>query len=252
MVLPAAFPNLLANGATGIAVGMATSIPPHNAGELIDACLLLLQRPDASTADLLERAPGPDFPTGGVIVEPPRQLRSKPTRLPRRRARAGAVGEGGPGSQRLPDRRHRNPLPGEEEPAGRGAGRADRGQEDAAAGRRARRVHRRRALVLEPKSRTVEARGADGEPVPALRPGDALSRQHQRAGPLRHPRRDGAEGVPAPLPRLPPRGGRPAHPLAVGEDRGAAARARRPPDRLPEPGRGDPHRPPSRTSPAPS
>ena len=69
MVLPAAFPNLLANGSAGIAVGMATSIPPHNVGELIDACLLLLQRPDASTADLVERSPGPDFPTGGVIVE---------------------------------------------------------------------------------------------------------------------------------------------------------------------------------------
>ncbi len=70
VVLPAAFPNLLANGSSGIAVGMATSIPPHNAHELIDACLLLLQRPEATTADLLERAPGPDFPTGGVIVEP--------------------------------------------------------------------------------------------------------------------------------------------------------------------------------------
>ena len=69
VVLPAAFPNLLANGASGIAVGMATSIPPHNAAELIDACLLLLQRPDATTADLLERVQGPDFPTGGVIVE---------------------------------------------------------------------------------------------------------------------------------------------------------------------------------------
>jgi topoisomerase-4 subunit A len=69
VVLPCAFPNLLANGSAGIAVGMATSIPPHNAGELIDACLLLLQRPDASTADLVERVPGPDFPTGGIIVE---------------------------------------------------------------------------------------------------------------------------------------------------------------------------------------
>jgi topoisomerase-4 subunit A len=70
VVLPAGFPNLLANGSSGIAVGMATSIPPHNAGELIDACLLLLQRPDASTADLMERVPGPDFPTGGIVVEP--------------------------------------------------------------------------------------------------------------------------------------------------------------------------------------
>jgi topoisomerase-4 subunit A len=69
VVLPSGFPNLLANGSSGIAVGMATSIPPHNAAELIDACQLLLARPDATTEDLLERVPGPDFPTGGVIVE---------------------------------------------------------------------------------------------------------------------------------------------------------------------------------------
>src|ERR1700761_582559 len=68
-VLPAGFPNLLANGATGIAVGMATSIPPHNAAELIDACLLLLDNPDATTPDLMAHVQGPDFPTGGVIVE---------------------------------------------------------------------------------------------------------------------------------------------------------------------------------------
>ena len=74
VVLPAAFPNLLANGASGIAVGMATSIAPHNAVELIDACLVLLQRPEATTADLMERVPGPDFPTGGVIVESPASL----------------------------------------------------------------------------------------------------------------------------------------------------------------------------------
>ena len=74
VVLPAAFPNLLANGSAGIAVGMATSIPPHNAGELIDACLVLLQRPDCTTADLVERVPGPDFPTGGIIVEPKASL----------------------------------------------------------------------------------------------------------------------------------------------------------------------------------
>ena len=75
VVLPAGFPNLLANGSSGIAVGMATSIPPHNVGELIDACLLLLQRPDATIADLMERVPGPDFPTGGIIVEPAASLR---------------------------------------------------------------------------------------------------------------------------------------------------------------------------------
>ena len=74
VVLPTGFPNLLANGTTGIAVGMATSIPPHNAAELIDACLLLLANPDASTADLMAHVKGPDFPTGGVIVEPQTSL----------------------------------------------------------------------------------------------------------------------------------------------------------------------------------
>jgi topoisomerase-4 subunit A len=69
VVLPAAFPNLLANGAAGIAVGMATSIPPHNAGEICAAAVHLIGHPDASTADLLAFMPGPDFPTGGVLVE---------------------------------------------------------------------------------------------------------------------------------------------------------------------------------------
>jgi topoisomerase-4 subunit A len=69
VVLPGGFPNLLANGATGIAVGMATSIPPHNAGEICAAAALLVRRPDATTADLLALMPGPDFPTGGVLVE---------------------------------------------------------------------------------------------------------------------------------------------------------------------------------------
>ncbi|ACK51066.1 DNA topoisomerase IV, A subunit [Methylocella silvestris BL2] len=69
VVLPSALPNLLANGAQGIAVGMATSIPPHNLAELCDAALYLLSHSDASTDQLLSFAPGPDFPTGGVLVE---------------------------------------------------------------------------------------------------------------------------------------------------------------------------------------
>ncbi len=70
VVLPAAFPNLLANGSSGIAVGMATNIPPHNIGELVEACLHLIKTPDARDDTLLNYVPGPDFPTGGVIVEP--------------------------------------------------------------------------------------------------------------------------------------------------------------------------------------
>ncbi len=75
VVLPAAYPNLLANGAAGIAVGMATNIPPHNVGELIDGCLLLIDNAKASTDDLLKLIPGPDFPTGGIVVEPPESIR---------------------------------------------------------------------------------------------------------------------------------------------------------------------------------
>ncbi len=69
LVLPARFPNLLANGSAGIAVGMATSIPPHNAGEICDALLHLIKFPKATIAKLVEFMPGPDFPTGGVLVE---------------------------------------------------------------------------------------------------------------------------------------------------------------------------------------
>ena len=69
VVLPGAFPNLLANGASGIAVGMATSIPPHNAHEICDAALYLIKHPDATVEKLVEFIPGPDLPTGGVIVE---------------------------------------------------------------------------------------------------------------------------------------------------------------------------------------
>jgi len=70
VVLPAAFPNLLANGSSGIAVGMATNIPPHNLHELIDGCFALIKTPDLSDEALVELVPGPDFPTGGVLVEP--------------------------------------------------------------------------------------------------------------------------------------------------------------------------------------
>src|SRR5207248_3616889 len=69
IVLPARFPNLLANGASGIAVGMATSIPPHNAGEICAALLALIDRDDLSQAKILKHIKGPDFPTGGIIVD---------------------------------------------------------------------------------------------------------------------------------------------------------------------------------------
>ena len=67
-VLPAKFPNILVNGAGGIAVGMATNIPPHNLGEVIDACCAVLDNPDVTIDELMEVIPGPDFPTGGIII----------------------------------------------------------------------------------------------------------------------------------------------------------------------------------------
>ena len=74
VVLPGAFPNLLANGSAGIAVGMATNIPPHNVAELCDAALHLIKHPKATLDKLMEFVPGPDFPTGGIIVSPRDQI----------------------------------------------------------------------------------------------------------------------------------------------------------------------------------
>ena len=67
-VLPARFPNMLVNGAGGIAVGMATNIPPHNLGEVVDACLALIENPDLTSEQLIHYVPGPDFPTGGIML----------------------------------------------------------------------------------------------------------------------------------------------------------------------------------------
>ena len=74
IVLPASFPNLLANGSSGIAVGMATNVPPHNISELCDACLHMIKNPNARIETLVEKIRGPDFPTGGTIVEPPENI----------------------------------------------------------------------------------------------------------------------------------------------------------------------------------
>ena len=67
-VLPAQLPNLLINGSEGIAVGMSTRIPPHNLREVIDACILMLDKPDATSAELAKKVRAPDFPTGGMIL----------------------------------------------------------------------------------------------------------------------------------------------------------------------------------------
>ena len=188
VVLPGAFPNLLANGSQGIAVGMATSIPPHNAAELCDAALHPdRQRRTRAAATLLKYVPGPDFPTGGVIVDPPRDDRRSLCHRPRLVPGAGALAQGGHRPRHLPDRRHRNPLAGAEGPAGREARRADQ-REEAAAGRRcARRVGRGHPARDRAALAHGRCRAADGIAVPADRAREPHSAQHERAGEGPHP-----------------------------------------------------------------
>ena len=109
-LFPGLFPNLLANGASGIAVGMATSIPPHNAAELFDAAILLIDQPGASDAAVLEHVKGPDFPTGGLVVDCPPGDRRGLCHRPRRFSRARALACRGPGPRHLERDRHRDPL----------------------------------------------------------------------------------------------------------------------------------------------
>ena len=127
-VLPSKFPNLLVNGANGIAVGMATSIPPHNLGEICDALIRVIDDPDVSIDELLEIVPGPDFPTGGVVCGRAGIRRGyhtgRSTIVVRARAHIEEHGN------RQPDRRHRDPLPAGPRPH-RGADRraGQRGQD---------------------------------------------------------------------------------------------------------------------------
>ena len=111
-VLPARFPNLLVNGSQGIAVGMATNIPPHNLGEVIDATIHLIDHPDATPDDLMHFVKGPDFPTGGLHPRPGRDH----GRLPHRAGLDQDAGQGrdrrGPRRRRA-DRGHRAALPGQ-------------------------------------------------------------------------------------------------------------------------------------------
>ena len=158
VVLPANFPNLLANGTSGIAVGMATSIPPHNVDELCAALLHLIKHPNATHREAGRVRAGARLPDRrhhrrAARVDP-RSLQDRPRRLPPARA----LGEGGDGPRHLPDRRHRDPLPGAEGQAGRAHRRADQREEAAAARRRARRVGGDRAPgagAQEPRRRSA-------------------------------------------------------------------------------------------------
>ena len=111
-MLPARFPNLLVNGSSGIAVGMATNIPPHNMGEVIDGVVALIDDPEADMETLLSHIKGPDFPTGGIIQGKAGLREAYYTGRGRIVTRAKTEIEELSG-QPLPDHRHRDPLPGQ-------------------------------------------------------------------------------------------------------------------------------------------
>ena len=238
VVLPAAFPNLLANGSQGIAVGMATSIPPHNIAELCDAALHLIEQPNARTKTLLKYVPGPDFPTGGIVVDPPEAIAEayQTGRGSFRRARA--LEHRRHRARHLSDRGHGNPVAGAEDAARRAHRRADQRKEAAAPCRHARRVGRRRA----PRVRAALARGrsgaADGEPVQAHRARKPRAAQHERAG--ERPRSEGRRACRSAerVARAPPR--RAVAPLApsAGADRASARSLGRLSGRLSQPRQG--------------
>ena len=237
------FPNLLANGTAGIAVGMATSIPPHNAEELCNARAAphqASQRHDREAGRVRAGAGLPDrrHHRRAARVDP-RGLQDRPRRLPPARQ----VGEGGHGPRHLPDRRHRDSLPGAEGQAGRAHRRADGREEAAAARRRARRIGRDRAPGARAQEPRRRSRAADGEPVQADRARGALLAQHERAVRRPGPGRAVAARRAEALARAPPGGAGAALAVPPEEDRASPRGARRLSHRLPQPRRGDPHRP---------
>ncbi len=229
-VFPTRIPNLLVNGSSGIAVGMATNIPPHNLGEVIRACLALIDNPALEVDDLIEIIPGPDFPTGGIINGRAGHRRGLPHRA-RAHLRAGARR----GDHRRRERsrhhhHHRDPLPAEQGAADRedrraGQGKAHRGHLGAA-----RRVGQGRHARGDRAAPRRVRRGGAEQP---LCPDPARERvRHQRGGagrrPAAHAEPEGtARGLPAP----PPRSGDAAHRLPAAQGARARPRARRPRDR---------------------
>ena len=191
--MPARLPHLLLNGTTGIAVGMATDVPPHNLNEVVSACVRLLDDPDATVRDLCEHVLGPDYPTAAEIITPRADLLAMyETGMGSVRARATWVKE----AQQHRDHRAAAPgLAGQDHRADRAA---DARQEAAVARGPARRVRPRqpdpdRAGAAQQPRR---CRAADGPPVRDHRPGEELPGQLQRDRPGRPPAGQEPEGVP--------------------------------------------------------
>ena len=215
-LLPARFPNLLANGAVGIAVGMATSIPPHNAGELCDALGYLIKHPQATFDKLVDLIPGPDFPTGGVLIEP-RSAIVEAYRTGRGGFRLQRpVGGREAGARPIPDRGRRDSLSRPEVAPDREGGGAPGAAQAAPARRHPRRIGGRRAHRFGTPIPRRRARDADGATVPPHRPGSPRRPQHERARRHEHAARNELARVSGGLPRSPPPGAGAAHPPPPG------------------------------------
>src|SRR6266542_1043541 len=216
-VLPCEFPNLLVNGSSGIAVGMATNIPPHNLGEVVDATIELIRRPDARPADA--KAPGPRLPHRGVHPRGRRNPRGVQDR-PRDRSGSRPRGyrEGRAGREGV-DRPHGDPIPGQQGEAGR----ADRGARQRKEDRGDRRPARRDEPRGYPSRRGADARRERaGRSEPALRVDpDAVDFRDHLPGDRRKPAEDPpARRSPAALHRPPQVGRHPAHPVRPQESGG--------------------------------
>ena len=174
IVLPAKIPHLLVNGCTGIAVGMATNIPPHNLSEVCEAAVALIDDRKLETKDLLKYIKGPDFPTGGQITNSKKELREiYETGQGGVRVRGEWKNESG-GTRRRHDHHHVDPVRAREVDGDRAHRRGDHRQEAADAGRRARRVDRRRAHRAGAEAGRRSQPG-DGVPVQAHAAGDRAS-----------------------------------------------------------------------------
>ena len=216
-VLPAKLPNLLINGSAGIAVGMATNIPPHNLGEVVRATQALIDDPDLTTAQLCEYLLGPDLPTGGMIFRYDRRrnpvtgqweevdaIRDMYAHGRGRVVMQAQVRLRGDAQRPHRHRGHGHPLPGQQgHPAGEDR-RARQGRQDRRHRRPARRVGPRRHAH---RHRVQEGRGAAQgaqQPLQAHAAQDGLQRQHR--GPRRRPAPDAAaQGPPAAPHRVAPR-----------------------------------------------
>ncbi len=164
-MLPSRFPNLLVNGSTGIAVGMATNIPPHNLGEVIDGIVALIDNPDVTLEELMELHPGPDFPTGGIIMGRSGIRAAYGTGRGKITLRGRDRDRGAWTNGRCQHHRHRDPLSGEQGPADRNDRRPGEGKADRGHLRHRRRVRPRRHAD---RHRAEKGRQRPGRPQPAL------------------------------------------------------------------------------------